>query len=657
MLKPFANSARALASGPLTWRTWVGLILLPVLVVGLLTWAFWSPDTDHGTATAAVVNDDEPVKVNGQLVPLGRQLAGDLTHSESSAYKWVLTDAADAADGLAKGTYVASVTIPKDFSARATSVATGNPLDAAKARLTVRTSNAAGVADAVFGAEIARATQRGLNLQIVETYLDNLYVAFGTIHGQLGRAADGAGQLADGTGQLVTGSAELSSGAGRLATASRTLASGADSLADGLGQAERDTARLPELTRQLARGADQVADGNEEIADTVVPLANRIIAAIDRLPSAKKAAAKFQRLASQCASEENPQFCKDLRRVAAEFARDAGKIDGVRASVRAAAVDVRDSVQALAVGARRVANGNERLADAAGPLARGIASAASGARKVADGSGQVAAGAGDLAGGAKQLQAGVGRVDAGATRLATQLDKGRDQVPHYTPAEREHLKAVAAEPTTSTHDDVRIGILALTLIATLALWALALATYIVTRAVPDAVLTAREPTWRIIVRSAIPGATAAGLAAVAITAFAVPVLGLGFVETLGFLGVALLAAAAFVALNQAATAIFGRPGRLASIAVLVLTAATGIVSTLPGPLYVVGHYLPTYGATLALRATVMGGGGLVTGVVLLVTWLAIGSLATVFITDRRRYLNGKQLRLPVQNLRHQRLTA
>ncbi len=147
-------------------------------------------------------------------------------------------------------------------------------------------------------------------------------------------------------------------------------------------------------------------------------------------------------------------------------------------------------------------------------------------------------------------------------------------MPSYAPAEREHLKAVAAEPTTANQDNVRICILALTLIATLPLWALALATYIVTRAVPDAVLTAREPTWRIIVRSAIPGETAAGLAAVVITAFAVPVLGLGLVETLGFLGV----------------------------------------------------------ATLALRATVMGGGGLVTGVVLLVTWLAIGALATVFIT-------------------------
>jgi putative membrane protein len=44
MLKPFANSARALAAGPLTWKTWTGLIIVPVIVMGLLTWALWSPE-------------------------------------------------------------------------------------------------------------------------------------------------------------------------------------------------------------------------------------------------------------------------------------------------------------------------------------------------------------------------------------------------------------------------------------------------------------------------------------------------------------------------------------------------------------------------------------------------------------------------------------
>ncbi len=60
-------------------------------------------------------------------------------------------------------------------------------------------------------------------------------------------------------------------------------------------------------------------------------------------------------------------------------------------------------------------------------------------------------------------------------------------------------------------------------------------------------------------------------------------------RVLGFLAVALLAAGAFVALNQAATAILGSPGRLASLAVLVLAAATGILSTLSGPRRLPAH--------------------------------------------------------------------
>jgi putative membrane protein len=305
-----------------------------------------------------------------------------------------------------------------------------------------------------------------------------------------------------------------------------------------------------------------------------------------------------------------------------------------------------------------VANGNAQLAAGAGSLASGIASAASGARHLDDGvrrtntgaqrlsrgAEQVAAGATDLSRSAGQVNTGAGRVDDGTKRLATELGKGRDRVPSYSDAERARLTTVVADPTTATTERTPIGTLAVTLAAALALWALALATYIVTRAVPDAVLTAREPTWRIIVRAALPGATAATLAALAITAIAAPVLDLGVARTLGFLAVALLAAAAFVALNQAVTAILKRPGRLVSLAVLVLTAATGVLSTLPGPLYAIAGYLPTHAATLALRAVVTGGPGLLTGVTHLAAWLAIGAFASILITDRRRYLTGRQLR-------------
>ncbi|ADD45369.1 YhgE/Pip domain-containing protein [Stackebrandtia nassauensis] len=674
MFKPFADSARAIASGPLTWKTWTGLITVPVLILSLLTWAYWSPGADHGTATAAIVNDDKPVKVNGQTIPLGRQLAGILSHSEDSAYRWVLTDADDAEAGLADGGYAATVTIPEDFSRRATSTATQPPLDAARATLRVRTSDATGAADPRLVTAIATATQDSLDNQIVETYLDNIYVAFTTIHDKLGEAADGASQLADGTSQLSDGAGELADGAAQLDTATAELSRGADQLASGTGeladgsaqlssglsQAERDTAQLPRLTQRLADGAEQVAQGNEQLASVVVPLANRIIDAIDALPSAREAAREFRRLADDCAAGGgSPGFCRGLDRAADRFETNAGKLDGARETIRQAAVDARDAVRDLASGARQVADGNATLASRAGELAGGIASAAdgarqldsgiqqadTGARQLATGAGRLSTGAGNLSTGADQLSDGAKEVDDGARELASGLNQVRDQVPSYTKDERAHLKTVAADPTDADASRTGIGPLALTLFVAMALWALALATYIVTRAVPAAVLTARAATWRIILRTAVPGSCAAVLAALALTVIAVPVLGLGIMRALGFGAVALLAALTFVSLNQAAVAIFGRAGRLASLTVLLLTAATGVISTLPSPLYAVAGYLPTHAATLALRGTVTDTHALMlTGTVQLAAWLAVGTLATIVITDRRRYLSTRQLR-------------
>src|SRR5512139_3773787 len=367
MPSPFADSVRDLATGPITWKTWVGLITIPAIIASLLTWAFWATGEDHGTIKAAVVNNDEPVTVNGQLLPIGRELAAKLTHNPKSSYTWELTDTEDSQSGLANGRYAIAVTIPENFSASATSSGAADPLNAAQATFAI------------------------LNTQIVETYLDNIYVGFSTIHGQLAKAAKGARELADGTGKLAGGAHELATGAGKLSAAADQLAAGAAQLADGTAQlekgsgklakgltkAERDTAALPELTRRLADGARQVADGNRQLANVIVPLADRVIQVIDRLPSAKVAAQRFQKLAAQCEERGGEaSFCALLSQAADRFSAEAVRIDALRDKVRAAVVEIRNNIKALADGAEKVADGNARLAAKAGELVKGIAAAA-----------------------------------------------------------------------------------------------------------------------------------------------------------------------------------------------------------------------------------------------------------------------------------------
>ena len=94
-----ANSSRGIG----LWSI-VGLVLIPLLIAGGFLWATWNSDTRLTRVQAAVVNLDEMVKVNGQPVPLGRQLAGGLVaDNDDRNFSWILTDQQDATDGQESG--------------------------------------------------------------------------------------------------------------------------------------------------------------------------------------------------------------------------------------------------------------------------------------------------------------------------------------------------------------------------------------------------------------------------------------------------------------------------------------------------------------------------------------------------------------------------
>jgi hypothetical protein len=61
--------------------------------------------------------------------------------------------------------------------------------------------------------------------------------------------------------------------------------------------------------------------------------------------------------------------------------------------------------------------------------------------------------------------------------------------------------------------------------------------------------------------------------------------------------------------------------------------------------HTIGNFLPTHAAILALRGVIIGSTIAVTGVLQLAAWLVVGALASVLITEQRRALTSKQLRL------------
>lgn len=247
-----------------TWPAIIALALIPLVTVAALI-GLTRPDTE--SIEAAVVNLDEAVTVEGQLVPMGRQLAAEMIGYDGDNVTWTLADEPGAADGLASGQFAAVVTIPAGFSAAATSFAANDADEAEQAIIEVEVSENAPVTDAQVAEQVARIATDTINATLTEGYLDGIYVGFNTVGEQFTTIVDGAEQLADGSSQLAEGARESSQGANQLADGMVLLAENGPSLADGGDQLVVGIRELSDGVGQYADGMGQYADGAEQFSD------------------------------------------------------------------------------------------------------------------------------------------------------------------------------------------------------------------------------------------------------------------------------------------------------------------------------------------------------------------------------------------------------
>ncbi|ACZ32217.1 YhgE/Pip N-terminal domain protein [Xylanimonas cellulosilytica DSM 15894] len=462
------------------WRL-VAVALLPVLVLGLLLAALWNPVERLDTVRAAIVNLDEPVTVDGQYVPLGRQLAAGLVSGAApsteqtlraapatdAGYDWLITNAERARAGLADGTYAAVVTIPADFSAAATSFG-GDAADARQATIDVATPAGGRVADAVIARYVASTATAVMGSSLTETYVDNVLVGFTTLADQLGQAADGAGQLADGATSASDGAAQLADGAGQLADGATTASDGAAQLADGARQAASGAGDLATGAGALADGAAQLADGAGQVAagigqskggaDALAAGAQELRtslgtaaagarASADGIAGAATGVTAYADVVQQAADGLTPQIAAlqaigctpdstvgpcaplagllELRGALLLAVNGPNGNDGLAAIgaglSAATSTDPADTqtLYALADGLQAAADqGAGGLADGAEALSDGLGRLATGADQVTSGASGLASGARDLSSGARALSGGIGQVASGTGELA-----------------------------------------------------------------------------------------------------------------------------------------------------------------------------------------------------------------------------------------------
>ncbi|MBU3995273.1 MAG: YhgE/Pip domain-containing protein [Actinobacteria bacterium] len=630
-----------------SWRTIVGLILVPLTAAGLLLWGLWNPTDRLETITAAVVNLDEPVELDGQLVPMGRVLAGELIGGDSETnFTWLLTDEEDAAAGLDDGRYGTVVTIPENFSSAATSLSRGVD-EAETATIDIATSDRGRLLDSALSGIVTSTATAVLNEQLGAQFVGNIFVGFTELGTGIGEAADGAAQLADGGSQLADGVAELASGAAELSAGAGQLASGGGALVSGANELASGSAALSGGAGQLATGARAAATGGAELATGVEQYVGGVNQAITGLQQGAGAAIEpLQQLYAAIDAGIVPlPPDQDKATVLAGLSQlinslSAASTDGPTnelTQLKGAGTALAQGSRASADGQAQLASGVEGLAGGLSQYSAGVAQYASGISQYVGGVGALAAGTPALADGASQLADGARLSADGTAELADGLYTAANEIPAYTDAEREKLAETAVKPVTAVGgSDELFNAAGVPLFAGIALWAGALATFLVLSPLWRRTHDAARGIGAITLRSALPavgiGAAQGGIAGVLLPIM----LGYDLAQGLGFFALSLVAGISFALVNQGLSALLGGFGRFVSFALLVVGFAIGVISTAPPLLQSIGDASPLGALFSGFQAIAGGTGGTGSAVWALAVWAGGGLVLTAFAVARAR---------------------
>ncbi|MFE6964242.1 YhgE/Pip domain-containing protein [Agromyces sp. NPDC057679] len=647
----------------------LGLVVLPLLIGVVLSWALATPTAHLDRMTAAIVNDDEPVTIDGRTVPLGRQFAAGLmegtatasaapsaspspspapstppsttgpataTSAESAATAAPSASASPTATATPGPTATAEPT-PLPSPAAATPIESPtdfdwvltNPDEAAEglatgryaAVVTIPASFSAAATSFSGPASAARQAVIEVATTPASAFLDPALTQAVTqaavealnrqlIEQYLAQVYTGFTTIDEQIGEAASGAAQLAEGAASLDSGAAQLAAGAESLAAGLAAIETGAGDLSAGITELDAAAAPLPGAASLLADGAAEVATGVDALASDLAGAT---AEFAAVVARVCATPGPVCTRATTALENLRALDA-KID------------------ALARGADGVATGNADLAEAANGLVDGIDAAATGADELAGGAAEASAGGAELASGSDELASGASEVDDGAAQLAAGLAQASEQIPSYTDDDITTLSTVVSQPVVADQDAGTPGIVSVPLSCVLALWLGGFAMALARRAVPIERLSAADPSRSIAWRAVLPGlglGAAQGLVVgvVVLTGLAVtPAQGAAFTVASIVIG------AVFAIANQGLAAAFGGAGRLVAVFIALVALTAGLSSTVPPFIAAAAGASPTAPALQLLTATLTdtdAASGAIWGALALLALIAVASFALV----------------------------
>lgn len=421
-LNVFAQDVKRMLRSPITLITLVVVACLPILYSGVMIKGAWDPYGKLDQLPVAVVNLDAGADYEGTALEVGKDLVKELKQSDS--FKWSFVTAEEAKEGIESNHYYMTVTIPKDFSEKATTLMSDRP---EQAEIIYEPNWDYNYVAGQIGANAVKEMKTNLSAKLTESYTRSMLEQVQQIASGLNEAGNGASQLGSGAGQLKSGVdtlkanlakladgslqmesgvKPLTEGASKLHTGTASLSSGASTLADGLKQ-------LSAGEKQLETGAASTKQGADQLADGLAASSQGSHSLVAGLESSSAGAAQ---LASglQASAEASTQLAGGAQQLAAGLEQLAAANPELAQSTQ---------VQQLLAASRQLAQGSEKLSAGQQQLLEGSQSLASGQQKLLEGGQQLNAGDQKLLQGAQKLAAGQSKLTGGLQQFGAKLNE------------------------------------------------------------------------------------------------------------------------------------------------------------------------------------------------------------------------------------------
>lgn len=474
---------------------WLKLVLLviifiPIIYTGIFLGSMWDPYGNSDQIPVAVVNNDVPVKYNGEILHAGQDTLDELLKNDDMNFKEATL--AEANKGLKEDEYYMIINIPKDFSKNATTLMDKKPkkmvidyvMNPGKNYIASKMDESAilKIKEAVSSSVTSTyAKTMFSNVEDLSQGLSDGSDAANKLHNGANQLSDGNDQLALGLVSLVensnlldNGANELKNGIDQYTKGVGSLKNGADKLNEGIGQLSSKSKDLASGVSQLDTGAKSLQKGIQSYTNGVGTLqaglsklsensaalnqgANNMTASIKKLSAA--AAALNQ--AAGALPKDNPLFVQistaidginkgltALNQGASNFQTSLGTYTaGVDNAASGADTLVKNSksllegsialsggvgqlsgnIPSLTGGISQLKSGSNDLANGAKKLNNNSDKLTSGASKLADGTGQLTDGSGKLKDGSDKLSTGFIQLTDGSGKLKDALAKGAEK--------------------------------------------------------------------------------------------------------------------------------------------------------------------------------------------------------------------------------------